>query len=291
MIMTRLHVVRVIGWIQLTLSVLLAGATIAVYISYRSSLGDMSHSLANSVLSVADVITKVATTIEVRQELIDDTSEVLLASRKLVIDVKASVETQGKLLPHYANTLKDASVLTAEVAKTMTEMSDRLMFSVPSNIHFDKLKPVLSWTKPLETPAQDLRKNSERATKLSANLAAIAESLNTDGQKVNAGFIEVSQKTLNAIDHTTNATKKLKSLELPSALSGLKSTAESLRQASNEAKEVERLAASLLVAGLILAVLFAFNSVGVLLIAESLSKPTGKSSQIDSLATGPMGPS
>ena len=287
--MKTLHVVRVIGWIQLTLSVLLAAATIVVYLFYRSSLGDMSHSLANSVLSVADVITRVATTIEVRKELIDDTAEVLLASRKLVTDVKASAETQGKLLPHYASTLKDASALTAEVANTMTGMSDRLMFSVPTSVHFDKFKPVVNWTTPLATHAQELRKNSERAMKLSGNLAAIAGSLNTDAQKVNAGFIEVSQKALNAIDHTTKATEKLKSIELPSALAGLKTTAESLRQASTEAREVERLAASLLVAGLVLAVLFAFNSVGVLLIVESLSKRTGKPSQNESLATSPVG--
>jgi hypothetical protein len=289
--MKRLQIVRVIGWIQLTLSVLLAAATIAVYLFYRSSLGDMSHSLANSVLSVADVITKVAATIELKQELIDDTSEVLVASRKLVTDIKASAETQGKLLPHYADTLKDASALTAEVASTMVGMSDRLMFSVPASVHFDKFKPVVNWTTPLATHAQELRKNSERAMKLSGNLAAIAGSLSTDAQKVNAGFVEVSQKTLNAIDHTTKATEKLKLSELPLALVGLKNTAESLRQASTEAKEVERLAVSLLVAGLVLAVLFAFNSVGVLLIVESLSKTTGKPAQIESLATGPVGPS
>lgn len=279
--MKRLLVVRFIGWAQLGLSIVLAAATIWVYSSYQSSMGGMTHSLANSVLSVSDVITRVAMTIEVRQGLIDDTENVLVASRQLVTDVKSSAENQGKLLPQYASTVRDASALMTEFGNAMTRISDRLMMvSIPTGVHLDGMKPVLSWAKPLEKSAEELRKNSERAMKLSGNLAAIAESLNTDAQKINSGLIEVSAKSLKVIDNTTKSSQKLKSQDLPSAVAALKSTAEKLRQASTEAKGVEQLASSLLLAGLVLAVLFAFNSVSVLLIAESLRRGSAKPSDL-----------
>jgi hypothetical protein len=278
--MKRLLVVRFIGWAQLGLSIMLAATTIWVYLSYQSSMGGMTHSLANSVLSVSDVITKVAMTIEVRQGLIDDTENVLVASRQLVADVKSSAENQGKLLPQYASTVRDASALMSEFSTAMTRISDRLMFSVPTGAHLVGIKPVLNWTKPLEKSADELRKNSERAMKLSSNLAAIADSLNTDAQRINSGLIEVSAKSLKVIDNTTRSSQKLKSQDLPSAIAALKSTAEKLRQASTEAKGVEQLASSLLLAGLVLAVLFAFNSVSVLLIVESLRRGPEKPSDL-----------
>jgi methyl-accepting chemotaxis protein len=269
--MKRLLVVRIIGWLQLILSILLTITTIGVYLSYRSSLGDMSKSLASSVLSVSDVITKVATTIEVRQELIDDTAEVLVSSRKLVADMKSSAEAQATMLPRYVDSLRDTSTAMAGIGNTAVEISSSMQFKAPTSFHWQGLRPVLDWTIPLERHATALRKNGELVIRLSGNVASIAESVNTDAQKVNAGVIDMSQKTLKLIDHSVKATEKLKSQDLPHAISALKATADNLRQASAEAKGMEQFALSLLIAGLVLGVLFAFNSVGVLLIAETLS--------------------
>ncbi len=103
-------------------------------------------------------------------------------------------------------------------------------------------------------------------------MASIAESVNTDAKKVNAGFIDMSQKTMKLIDHSVKSTEKLKSQDLPQAISALKTAADSLRQASAEAKGMEQWALSLLIAALVLGSLFAFNIVGVLLMAKALSK-------------------
>ena len=219
--MKRLLVVRIIGWLQLILSILLTITTIGVYLSYRSSLGDMSKSLASSVLSVSDVITKVATTIEVRQELIDDTAEVLVSSRKLVADMKSSAEAQAMMLPRYVDSLRDTSAAMAGFGNATVEISNGMLFSAPTSFHWEGIRPVLDWTTPLGRHATALRKNGELVIRLSGNVATIAESVNTDAQKVNAGVIDMSQKTLKLIDHSVKATEKLKSQDLPHAISAL----------------------------------------------------------------------
>jgi hypothetical protein len=123
-----------------------------------------------------------------------------------------------------------------------------------------------------------LRTHGQEFKKLSSNLIAIAGSIDNDAHKVNSGFIEASQKTLQMIDDLAKATEHLKSQDLPKAIAALKATAGNLRQASTEAHGVERFVVSLLLAGLVLAVLFAFNSVGVLLIVESLNQSSAKPS-------------
>ena len=138
----------------------------------------------------------------------------------------------------------------------------------------DGIKPVVVFTRPLENqePLPSLAKEGESVIRLSSTVASIAESVNTDAKKVNAGFIDMSQKTMTLIDHSVKTAEKLKSQDLPQAISALKTAADSLRQASAEAKGMEQLALSLLIAALVLGSLFAFNSVGVLLMAKALSK-------------------
>jgi hypothetical protein len=277
--MKTFTVVRIIGWLQLGLSILLAIATGSVYTSYRASVRDMSHSLANAVVSVSDVISKVATGMEVRQELIDDAAEVLVASRKLVADLKGSAETQEKLLPRYAASLKDGATLMAEVADTMTRTGNQLKsFKLPTGFHFEGRRAAWNWIYPLESHGQELLKNSGRATNLSTNLSSLAGSLSIDAPKLNAGLIDVSQKTLKGIDQLAGSMKKLKSQELPLAIASMKAIAEHLRQASKGAKDVEEFATKLLYVGLLLTLLFAFNSVGVLLLVQSLSSDSAKAS-------------
>jgi hypothetical protein len=235
-------------------------------------MGDMTHSLANSVLSVSEITAKIATTIEVRQELIDDITEVLVATRKLMADVGASAETQQTLLPKYADTLKDASTQMINVGTVIVGVSDAMMFSVPTSLHRDGFKPGLNWTKPLERHAKALKEKGEIIIQVSGKMAAVAASLSIGTKKGTAEFINISKATLKFIDHATSATQALKAQDLPQAIAALRATAESLARAGAEAKEVERFANVLLAAGLILATLFAFNSVGVLLIVDSLKE-------------------
>lgn len=276
--MKNLKVVRIVGWIQLSLSFLLVIATISVFISYRSSLGDMTHSLADSVLSVSDVISKVANTIAVRQELIDDTMEILGSYRKLVADAKSSAQTQGQLLPQYAQNMKDASALAENISKTVTTMGNKMMFQVPTGAQMVGIKPVLVWTQPLAVQANAMITYGQEVKRLSGSLIAIADSINADAMRLNSGFIGASQSTLKMIDDAVKATEKMKSQDLPHAIAGLNATADNLRKASAQANDIGGLAVSLLAAGLVLAVLFAFNSIGVLLIVASLEKVTTKSS-------------
>ena len=284
--MKLLLVVRIIGWLQMFLSVLLIVAAISVYFSYRSSLGDMTKSLANSVLSVSDVIAKVATTIEVRQELLGDTTEVLVSSRKLIADLKSSAETQATLLPRYVDSLRPIPTTMAEIGNNVVKISSNMQFSVPIGIRWEGRKPVIDWTVPLERPAQLLRKNGEALLSLSGNVGTAIESVNTEAKKINAGFIDMSQKTMTLIDHSVKTTEKLKSQDLPQAISALKTAADSLRQASAEAKGIEQLALSLLIAALVLGSLFAFNSVGVLLMAQSLSKASSDGLAVTQMKLG-----
>lgn len=272
--MKKEKALQIFGWTQLIFSILLGAATVSAYVTYRASVGDVSRSLAASILSLSDVISQVSHTLKVRQDLIDATRETILSSRKLVVEMQASAEAQGKLLPQYASNLMNSAALAADLGKKAIAAGDLMQVSIPTGIRREGLKPALTRSQPFAVQGDAVKAHGENIMEMSNRLTAIANSLSNNVPKLNAAFSETCRQTIKLLDTMAMTTEKLSLQELPKAISALEAASQHLRQASERATGVEWLAGILLIIGIAFAGLGASGGVASLLIAQLGARDT-----------------
>lgn len=263
--MKRTQIVRAIGWTQIGLGALLAIASLTTFILYRSSLGEMTASLASSMRSASDAMTAVANVLESRQGLLDDTARLLVESRKLVEAAQMAATNQGKSLPAYVQGLKSASQSATVLATTLTGLGDQLMFSVPTAVQMNGITPVLVWTSPLRETAAKVKAQGQDVRNISYGLSELGNTLDRDGRQLTKSFVETGSATLALIDNATQATNQLKGQGLPQAIALLKNASENLRLANLQASKIDRFAWALLVLTVLLAASFMMQGVSLLL--------------------------
>ena len=96
------------AWLQLIASFLLAATIIWGYLTYQSSLGQFVHSIAASVEAVSNVMARTAETIESRRDIINQSAQMLVETRKLITEFRNSADNQAKLAPQHAEGLQSA---------------------------------------------------------------------------------------------------------------------------------------------------------------------------------------
>ena len=192
------------------------------------------------------------------------------------MEIQASTEAQGKLLPQYASNLMNTAAIAAALGKTLIGVGDRLQFEVPTFVGREGIKPTLIRTRPLEDHGKALKTHGESIQELGKSLTGIANSLNNNAPKLNAAFADTSRQTIKLLDAMAAATEKLSSQDLPKAITALEVTSQHLRQASDQASGIEGLAVILMLAGLVLAGLSASGGVASLLIAQSWKDDTSR---------------
>ena len=266
--MKRTQIVRAIGWTQIGLGALLAIASLTTFILYRSSLGDMTSSLVSSMRSASDAMTAVAGVLESRQGLLDDTTHLLADSRKLVEAAKMAATNQEKALPAYVEGLKSASQSATVLANTLAGLGEQLMFSVPTAVQMDGIKPVLVWTSPLEVTATKVKAQAQDVRSISNGLSVLVNTLGGDGGRLTESFLETCSATLALIDSATQAAIQLKGQGLPQAIAMLTDASENLRLAKVQASKIDRFVWALLVVTVLLAASFMMQGVGLLLQPE-----------------------
>jgi len=264
--------VRIFGWIQLVLSLFLAASIVWSYVTFRSSVGDFMQSMSHSILSASNVITKIAETIKARQLLVDDMTKTLKATRVLVSELQTSAISQGKLLPQYSGNLKYAATLSAELATGVSNLGAGMMFSVPTKVTMEGVKPILVWTRPLAQQGVALREHAKQIRKFSDSLLSFSQTMNQDGQRLNSAFVATCAETIHLLDDAAKSIAILKRQELPDAIADLEKASLSLKDASSRVHLAEDFLLALLMVGLILSAWCFFHSVSLILLANATEK-------------------
>lgn len=258
------NVVRALAWTQLVFSALLAATVIWGYVSSRAALGQFAESVATAIVSTANVIGQVAETVQAKQSMIDNTMGMLVSSRKLITELQTSAQNQSALAPKYAEGFRGASGILGTAGNVFSVLGDSLMFSAPTGIQMEGIRPVVLMTKPLEVTGQKIKENAIHLKSLGDGLLGVSSSLAADGQNVSAAFIDTSGHAIKLLDDTEKTLAVLQGQELPRAVTQLKTASDNLRTVGSQVDLAGNIGLVLLFAGLLLAGWCFLNSLSVL---------------------------
>jgi methyl-accepting chemotaxis protein len=259
--------IRVLASIAVLFSMLLAVITIWAFAAYRSSIGEVTRSLAATTLSASKAIAEVANTVKARQELLDETTRTLEATRKLVQEMKVTAERFDKVLPKLAANLKDASDGMHEAAAAMENVAKGLAMELPTGIERSGLTFTIVRNRPLEGLGKPIRTWAERSKRLGETLQDLST---IDVRSLGTAFIDTGERALKLIDESAKATAELKTERLPQAVAELDRASQNLQRASEQINTADQVGIALLALGLLLAGWCAINSISLFLVAGAL---------------------
>jgi len=257
-----------LAWLQLLVSLLLAACIVWGYATYQASFGQFVHSVAASIEAVSDVVVRTAETVEARKDLLDQTAQMLVVTRKLVIELRVSAENQAKLAPQYAEGMRSASTVTTNLSNTFKSIGTGMSFSVPSGIRVEGRRPTVVTSQPLAKQAERLMENSQELKASSESLSGAATGITRDGQNLAAAVIATSDQALKVLAEAEKTLGRLNKQDLPKALGDLKKTSSRLRETSAQVDMVGNVGTVLLVVGLLLSTWCFLNSLGSLVSAR-----------------------
>lgn len=182
----------IVASLQLLVSILIASATIGGYVVFQAPLGQFVRAVAASIGAVSNVVGRTAETVEARQGLIEQTGKMLISTRALLQELRVAAESQAKTLPQYAEGMREASVVSGKLGGTLQSIGEGLLFSVPTSIEMDGIKPVVKMSRPLEKQAQDLKTQAQDIKAVSQTLLDISVSMGRDGKNLSTAFITTS---------------------------------------------------------------------------------------------------
>ena len=266
--------VKALAWLQLSFSVLLGATAIWGYGGYRSALGPFTQSLAIATVSTADVISRTAETVQAKQSLLDNTLEMLVSMRKLIEELRSSAQAQTELAPKYAEGLRGAAGLLGTSGGIFSKLGDSLMFSMPTGIEMQGIRPMLVMTKPLEATAKSFKENSEHLKSLGEGLVGVSSSLAKDGHNISSAFVDTSNNAIKLLDDTEKTLAVLKGLEFPKALANLKVASDNLRAVGAQADIAGNFGLILLITGLLLSGWCFLNSLSLLIMTKECPTET-----------------
>lgn len=259
-----------LAWLQLFASLFFSATIVWGYLTYQSSLGQFFHSIADSVSAVSNVVARTAETVETRRELINQSAQMLVETRKLINEFRNAAENQAKLAPQHVAGLLSAATVTEKLSGLVQKMSDGMMFSAPSDIRWEGIRPVVIMTRPMEAQAKEANAIAQDIKSISASMTGIAATISHDGQNLSAAVIATSGQALQVISEAEKTLVRINTEDLPKALDELKSTSHNLKLVSAQVDTVSDVGVVLLAAGLLLAVWCFLNSLGSLTLARSL---------------------
>ncbi len=260
-----------LAYTQLAFSALLAVSAIFVYVEFRATLGQFSQSLAATIVSTANVIGQTAETVQTKQSLFDDALATLVSSRKVIEELRVSAQNQTTYAPKYAAGLRVTSEILSGTGDAYSRLGDSLMFSMPTSIQLEGIKPVFVMSKPLEKSGQSIKADAQNLKSLGGSLQAIASTLANDSNNLSTAITDTSNNAIKLLNETEKTLISLKSQNLPQAISELKSASENLHSASRQVNLAGNFGMVLLVAGLLLSGWCFLNSLSVLYLTKNQS--------------------
>ena len=260
-----------IAYAQLAFSALLAVTIIIVYVEFRATLGQFSQSLAATIVSMANVIGQTAETVQTKQSLFDNALATLVSSRKAIEELRVSAQNQISSAPRYAEGLHETAEILASTGNVFFRLGDSMMFSMPTSIQLDGIKPVWVMSKPLEKQGLSLKADAQTLKSLGSGLQAVSTTLSTDGKNLGKALANTSNDAIKLLNETEKTLISLKNQNLPQAIAELKSASENMHSASRQVNSSGNLGLVLLVAGLMLSGWCFLNSLSVLYLTRNQS--------------------
>jgi hypothetical protein len=267
--------IQMLAWIQLIFSMLLATVIGIGYATYHDPLGQFIESLSASVISVSKVVEITAETVASKEQLIQSTKQTLMTTRSAIQNFRTLVQSQAKQAPQLAKAIGAASVVTSQLGGTLNSIADGLMFSAPTGIQFEGVKPILIMSRPLAANGKELKSEAQNIKAISNGLLYVSTAIANEGQGVSAEFGQLSEQTLKLLEETEKTLDGLQKRELPTAVKEMRGTAEHLRVVSMEVGDAGKIGTVLLVIGLLVSGWFFLNSLGQLMLANQISTNTG----------------
>lgn len=259
---------KILAWLQIVFSTLLAATVVWGYVSFQTALGEFTKSLGTAIIATAGVISQTAETVQTKQTLLDNSLEMLISSRKLIEELRISAQNQSELAPKYADGFSGAAGILSSAGNVFLALGDSLMFSLPTSIQMDGLRPVFVMTRPLEPTGQTIKGNAQQLKLLGDGLQAVSSSLAKDSKNVSAAFVDTSNHAIKVLGAAEKALAELNAQELPKAIAELKIASDNLRTVSTQVDIAGNVGLVLLIAGLLLAGWCFLNSVSVLYMTD-----------------------
>lgn len=260
-----------LAWTQIVLSLSLVGVLIWGYVSFQNSTGKLIHSIAASIGAVSDVVIRTAETVETRTELLDQSEQMLVVTRKQIQELQAMVKNSAALAPQMASSLRSTSQLANRLGTSLGSFGDTLVqISVPSAIQMDGLRPFIVMSRPLAVRGDELRKDAKNILEVGKGLSAASDSVARDTVNVSTSFVASSEQALNVLVEVENTLARVKSQDLPKAVKDLKFTSENLRNISEQVDLFGNVGIILLIGGLILSAWCFLHSLSALMVARTL---------------------
>ena len=261
--MTQL-IFKAIAWAQLVCSVFLAAAVIWAYTEFRPVAGEFLRATSTTILFTSKVVTLTAETIHGNEVLLEDTQKLLKFTRTLVEAFRATATSNAALVPQYAEGMRGVARLLGNAGNSFSAIGDGLMFSVPTRIEMEGIRPVFVMSRPLETQAMNLKRSASDLKASADSLQTLSTTVAKDGQYLLKATVETSNQAIKILDDSEPVLKQLRSQALPQAVAELKATSGQLASISSSIELAEKVPFFLLVIGLILAGWFFLNSLSVL---------------------------
>ena len=271
------ELIRGLNWLQLIFSILFAIAIIVGYFSYRVPVENIVSPLVNSMISVSEVMEKVAKTIEANQDEIKNSKQTLTKSRELINTLLSATENQIKLRPQYSNTIQSASNVFVSLGNTLGQVGVGFAFSIPS-LNTDKFPPTIQKTQPLLNEAKLLKDKGEELERIGKDLFEITSTVKNDGAKIGIAYVETAKSALIAIENIEKSLDTIQGNDLPIALKEMKGTAENLKKISESINSgVNQIGLILFVLGLLFSGWCFVHSLSLLMMSGLLTDYSIKS--------------
>ena len=250
---------RALAWLQLVISVLLAASIVYGYFSYRDSLGRSIDALAENIASVSTVVETTAETVQLNQSLIESTRQTIVLARVQVEDVNAIAADWAKRTPQFVDFFRTASEKVVHLGDSLNSVAEGLMFTAPTSIQMEGLRPVIVTSIPLEAYAKRLKASAQDIRDLGIGISSTA----VEGSRKVVATSATTNQLLGQLDDSEKLLARLQRNDLPKALKEMKSTSENIRTISQQVSVAGNVGGVLFVFGLLLAGWCLLNSLSI----------------------------
>jgi len=259
----------ILAWSQLVLSLAIGLAIIFAYMNYQSTVGQFVHSVAASIDAMSNVVTRTAETVEARRDLLDETSRMLVVTKKLINEMRLTAGNLEKTAPAYSAALLSTSKLIDETSRISQSVGTAMMLQMPTGFRMEGMKPVVTMSSPLAKQAQALQDSAIHMKQIAEGISQAAIAVGRDGKSMASAINETSAQALKVTTEIENTLGRLRAQDLPKALADLKATSENLQSISKSVNLVGNIGDVLLVIGLLLSLWCFLNSLSTIAMARS----------------------
>lgn len=255
---------RTVARLQLALSMLLAASVVWAYTTYRPVMGQFLDATAASIVSTTKVIALVAETVQAQDILLDDTQKLIKSMRQGLTDFPAAALINANLPQRISEQMQRTAGILGRTGTSISALGDNLMFSVPTRVELDGIRPSFVMNRPLENQATTIKQLAIDMKTYAAALQAEAATIAKDGQSLVNNIVDSRNQSIKLLDDSEKVLKDVRTQALPNAVAELRSASEQLVSVSSGISMAGNLPLALLVVGLLLAAWCFLNSLSVL---------------------------